>query len=214
MNRRHLALLAVLGVATSLPLVAADVIVASKEGIPHNVLPFIEKGRLLLAYKSAGTSQKDGRTIAMVVRHQSGGPDPAKAEHDWEVEYACELIVLQEQRGAMHVTGRTQNVVNCAGNDKNTRAGYRDLDDSLDVAPVEVTFTNYSNTARWGWYSYSFRLDNGTWHLSAGKASYGTSQETTEFASFPKDFGYISMQDFKPDDIQAALTNNSSVSGD
>jgi len=178
--------------------------------LPDKVLPFVEHGRTVIAYQSSSADKLGETNIVFVTRLLIPSEPAGAATHP--DEYICELIALRDVDGDLRVTGRTMEAVECVGNDKNLGAAFRELDDNLRLNGDEFTFTNYSNSVRWGWFSYSFRYDAGRWFASGAKASWtswkdGFYSEVDESIQID-DIGLLYIEDFTQDRVQQALNDS------
>lgn len=182
------------------------------EPLPEPVQSMIPNEGTVIAYKSVNTDGGD-KTMAMVVRYTTGSAERSSDGHRLEHEFTCELIAMRSVKDELSVTGRSRHVVDCTSSLQNLNAGYRDLDENLELTAQELKFTNYANTAQGGWHSYSFRFSGHAWHAAEGRFwnGYGVTsedgdlQESSGIASYPQNFGYISMENFKPTDIEMTM---------
>lgn len=218
MNARSIVMAVALSAFADQPLVTADAAPATGTTIPEDVGSLVESHREVLAYRDVKINDVGDRLVVLVTRWQIAGPEPAKAKSEWDVEYACELALFQSSQGRLAAIARNRKVVDCEYNHINRVASRLELDDQLNVSPTKITFLN--DNIRGGSYSYSFELKDGKWR--AGKAvSYyvdpmasAEAEEVVvarEIATYPKDFEYISLEGFDPDDISEALSRNKSI---
>ena len=206
MNPTRIAMAATLGLSLSQPALAVEKPASSSRDIPKSVRSVIGNDRVVIAYQAVDSDDGRGKTVALVTRTQTKGPAPSDPDYVWKAEFACELVVIDVIEDHATIKGRSRGAVNCDGNNTNKRAGYRGLDENLDLSSGMITFKNYSNSTAAGWFSYSFFLNSGKWIVSSAKAEYHFNETddegylvfTTEEASFPKDFGLIPMEDLDP----------------
>jgi hypothetical protein len=206
MNPSRIAMTAVLGISLSQSALAAEKSASSAMDIPNSVRSVIGNDRTVIAYQDLDSDDGRIKTVALVTRTQTNGAKPSDPDYMWKAEFACELVVMDVIEDHATVRGRSRGAVNCEGNNTNKRAGYRQLDDNLDLSSGLVTFKNYCNSAAAGWFSYSFFFSGEKWLVSSAKAEYHFNETddegylifTTEEASFPKDFGFIPMEDLDP----------------
>ncbi|MDR6938203.1 lysozyme inhibitor LprI family protein [Luteibacter sp. 3190] len=184
---------------------------AAAPDLPAKVLPFVEKGRAVLAFKEAPTDEAGVNNLVFVTRHAP--PEATPAPTEGPVEYTCELVALREDRNGIRVTGRTTEAVQCSGNRTNLQAGFRELDDNLTLVGNELRFKNYCNTVRAGWFTYSFRFEGGRWRFSASEASWdsvnedGFNMEVTQSIS-ERDIRLTFMEDFSRAGLRDALRSS------
>lgn len=210
MNPLNMAMAAALGLSSTPSVMASDAALAAEKSVPAAIRSLVEPGRQVLAYRSVKTNDEGDQLVALVTRWQTRGPDPAKAESEWDVEYACELALFESKDGKLVAVGRNGKVVDCEYNHINRVAAELELNDQLEVSPTSVTFLN--DNIRGGSYSYSFAKAEGKWHV-AGALSYyedpspGNAEVTMvkEQVSYPADFGYISMQEFDRASLRGAM---------
>ncbi|UPG84884.1 hypothetical protein L2Y94_16395 [Luteibacter aegosomatis] len=218
MNPLNMAMAAALGLSSTPSVMASETALAAEKSVPAAIRSLVEPGRQVLAYRSVKTNDEGDQLVALVTRWQTRGPDPAKAESEWDVEYACELALFESKDGKLVAVGRNGKVVDCEYNHINRVAAELELNDQLEVSPTSVTFLN--DNIRGGSYSYSFKSSRGSWHASGAVSYYvdhAASAEADEVvvarekASYPRDFKYMPMDGFDPDDIHDALARNKSI---
>ena len=175
--------------------------------LPDEVLPFVEQGRTVIAYQESAADKPGERNIVFGTRLLIPSEPAGAATH--ADEYICEIVALREAGGALRVTGRTAEAVDCGANERNRDAAYRELDKNLTLSGDEFTFINHSGSARWGWVSYSFRYDAGRWLVSEAKGSWASREEgfhsEVDESIGPDVIGHLYMEDFSVDPIQVAL---------
>lgn len=215
MNPSRIAMVAALGVSSSQPALAIEDLVSSGGDIPGRVLSVVGKDRIIIAYQSVEATDGKGKTIALMARRKTKNSSPSDGLQDHEIGDSCEFMVMREDSSGLHVQGRSRGVVDCSINDEHRRAGYRELDESIELTSGALTYVVNGNTTRSGWWSYSFKFDGGVWYVSSAKNVYNASTSEddhvvirVEEVFYPKDIGFMTMEKIDTRRIADALANH------
>lgn len=182
----------------------------SMNDMPDSVAAFVRPGDTLLAYKTMDLTD-DGSTVAVaVIRHGDISDSPSAG--------MCDLLVLHEDGVKFRLAGKSAKIVDCEFNEINQRSGHLGLNSYLELSPSAMTIKFTNENIRGGFYSYSFAFSDSEWRLSEAESAYKEDQSDTpdvdvfkERAVYPDDFGLISIDDFDPDKISAAMRRNKSL---
>jgi len=183
---------------------------AQKTPVPDEILSFVGATDTLLAYQKIDLFGTGNIDAIIIVRHQK----PAA-----QGQNPCELVVLQRKSGTLFAMSKGNNVVDCKYNNfaKTIAKNYDDLNEYLKLKPFEVTYENEKARGS-DIYSFKFSVDKQAWYTSKVDVSYTQTNNDNdsvevvrEVASYPKDFGWISMSAFNPNDLQDALKKNKTI---
>jgi hypothetical protein len=216
MRTRTLAAAAVLAAA---PVCQSAASGAQLDGLQHQYPIFaryIDEDKALLAFKVA-PDEEGGATAALILRYPKEPAPNRGTFYGDRAGYFCELVLLYARSEDVRVTGRSRAVIDCENNQANLVAAPLELNEQLELTPKKVTFEDEYFLG--GAHSTSFERSGETWHLSRVSSSRKSSTADSEgvifvdgVASYPKDFGYISMDRFHRGEVEGSLSKNETIS--
>ena len=177
---------------------------------------YVGEDKALLALKTA-KDEEGGTTAALITRYPKEPAPNRGTFYEDRAGYFCELVLLYDKDGDVKVTGRSRGVVDCENNQANLVADHLELNEQLELTAEKVTFEDEYLLG--GSYSTSFVRSGDAWHLSLVSSSRRSSASDPDgvsfldgIASYPKDFGYISMDSFRRSEVEDALSKNETIS--
>jgi hypothetical protein len=179
----------------------------SMSDVPDSVLSFIKPGDTLLAYKTMDLTGDGKKDHVIVVRHTTFADKSGNV---------CDLLVLHEDGFELSLAGRNSAIVDCEFNEMNMWSRQFELNQNIKLSAKQIEFIN--DNPRGGYYGYLFGYADGKWSLRQATSAYKEDDPSTpdidmheESASYPNDFGSISLSDFEPKTIEGALRKHKSL---
>jgi hypothetical protein len=181
-------------------------VASSSNVVPDEIRSLVNPTDTLLAYKTLDLIGDGKEDAVIIVRHPTTNSE----------QNPCELIVLRRLLHTFEIMDKSDSVVNCRYNNfaKYIAKNYDDLNQYLELKPFEIEYNNIKPTGHDN-YTFKFSQEKRAWYVSKIDISYSQSNHKNdaieiikELASYPKDFGWISMSTFNPDSLRGALSRN------
>lgn len=183
------------------------------QSVPEEIRKFVPARRRLLAYKKFDLTG-DGMDDAVIIIRR-----PVFEQYADYKDNPCDLIVLHGEPTGFEQAAKSSKAVDCTYKNyaRYSAKSSDSLNDYIEMHLHKIIYFNERDMGGGSTYAFNFSEEIKEWHLSSIETVYSESGDEEQgirvfkmIASYPKDFDWIELEDFQPDDekLSEALQKN------
>lgn len=183
------------------------------QSAPEEIRKFVPARRRLLAYKKFDLTGDGMDDAVIIIRH------PVFEQYANYKDNPCDLIVLHGEPTGFEQAAKSSKAVDCTYKNyaRYSAKSSDSLNDYIEMYLHKIIYFNERDMGGGSTYAFKFSEERKEWHLSSIETVYSESGDEEQgirvfkiIASYPKDFDWIELEDFQPDDekLSDALQKN------